>query len=155
MVEVTNTARQVRKFILNSFVNTGHAPNVGDLMAAVGLTRAAVLETFREIDAMDTFWIEKGTENIRLLAPFANTSTPYKVTVEGVQKWYAVCGLDALGIWAFFPGKTVQVDAYCRDCGEAIQLQLKDGQITAQSPAHLLVHLGVPVAHWMDDLPLA
>src|SRR5215510_12882034 len=42
MVEVTNTARQVRKFILNSFVNTGHAPNVGDIMAAVGLTRAAV-----------------------------------------------------------------------------------------------------------------
>ena len=71
MVEVTNTARQVRKFILNSFVNTGHAPNVGDIMEALGLTRAAILETFREIGAIDTFWIEKGTENIRLLAPFA------------------------------------------------------------------------------------
>jgi hypothetical protein len=109
MVEVTDTARQVRKFILNSFVNTGHAPNVGDIMEALGVTRAAVLEAFREIDAIDTFWLEKGTENIRLLAPFANTSTPYKVTVDGVHKWYAVCGLDALGIWTFFPGKTVQV----------------------------------------------
>jgi len=153
MVAVTHTARQVRKVILDAFVHTGQAPTVGGIMAALGLSRAAVRATFREIATIDTFWVEPETEQIRLLAPFANTKTPYVVTVEGVQKWYAVCGLAALGIWAFFPGQTVQVAAACRDCGEAIRLQCQDGQLTARSPAPLIAHLGVPVARWRDDVP--
>ena len=153
MVAVTHTARQVRQVILDAFVHTGHAPTVGDIMAALGVPRAAVRATFREIAAIDTFWVEPETEQIHLLAPVANTKTPYIVTVGGVRKWYAVCGLAALGIWAFFPGQTVQVAAACRDCGEAIWLQFHDGQLTAWSPSSLIAHLGVPVARWRDDVP--
>lgn len=155
MVEVSYTARRVRKKILDSFVDTGRAPNLGEIMVGLRLSRPEVLEAFREIATIDTFCVEKGTENIRILSPFANTSTPYKVTVDGIHKWHAVCGIEALGVWVFFPGKVVQVDTYCRDCGEAMLLKLKDGQVIEQSPDRIVAHLGVPVARWFDDLAFA
>jgi hypothetical protein len=93
MIEISKNTRQTRKVILDSFVATGRAPNVGGVMAALDMSRPAVLEAFREIGLIDTFWIEKGTENIRILSPFADLTTPYKVTVAGEQKWHAACGI--------------------------------------------------------------
>jgi hypothetical protein len=155
MIEISNTARRIRKLILDSFVATGRARNVGDIMATLGLSRPAVMDAFREIASIDTFWVEKGTENIRLLSPFADLTTPYKVTIAGEQKWYAVCGIEALAVWVFFPGQTVTVDAYCRDCGEPMRLRLQDGRILEQAPERIVAHLGVPIARWFDDLPFA
>ena len=155
MADISRTARQVRKIILDAFVSSGRAPSVGEIMKAVGISRLAVLEAFREIAQIDTFWVEKGTENIRILSPFSGISTPYKVTVDGVQKWHAVCGVEALAVWVFFPGKTVHVDIHCRDCGDPMSLDLRDAQIVAQSPADMVVHLGVPVARWFENLPFA
>ena len=111
MIDISHNARRIRKVILDAFVATGRAPSVGDIMATLGVSRPAVLDAFREIGSIDTFWVEKGTENIRILSPFANLTTPYKVTIAGEQKWYAVCGSGALAIWVFFLGETVQVDA--------------------------------------------
>lgn len=155
VTDVSRIARRVRKVILDTLISTGRAPSVGDIMGAVGASRPAVLSAFREIAQIDTFWVEKGTENIRILSPFSNVSTPYKITIDGVQNWYAVCGVEALAMWAFFPGKMVHVDAYCRDCGDPISLDLRDGQIVAQSPDNIVAHLGVPVARWFEDLPFA
>ncbi len=155
MADVSLTARQVRKLIQDSFVATGRAPVLADLMRSPGISREEVLQAFREIATIDTFWVEKGTENIRILSPFANLPTPYKITVDGAQKWDAVCGIEALGIWVYFPGKVVQVDAYCRDCGAPMRLKLKDGQILERPDDPMVAHLGVPVARWMADLPYA
>jgi hypothetical protein len=155
MPGISTTARQVRKSILDSFVSSGRAPSVGEMMAELGLSRTAVLETFPEIATIDTFWVEKGTENIRILSPFSNLPTPYKVKVDGEQKWFAVCGIEALGVWVFFPGQVVQIDAYCRDCGESLGLELQDGQILSQSHNSMMAHLGVPLAQWFYDLPYA
>ena len=155
MIEISKNARQTRKVILDSFVATGRAPNVGDVMAALDMSRRAVLEAFREISLIDTFWVEKGTENIRILSPFADLTTPYRVTVAGEQKWYAVCGIEALAFSVFFPGQTVQIDSFCRDCGEPMRLRIKDGIVLEQAPDRIVAHLGVPVARWFDDLPFA
>jgi hypothetical protein len=154
MTDVSRIARQVRKVILDAFNSTGRAPSVGDIMAAVGVSRPAVLGAFGEIAQIDTFWVEKDTENIRI-SPFSNVSTPYKNSIDGVQNSYAVCGIQALAMWAFFPGKMVHVDAYCRDWWDPISLDLKDGQIVAQSPDNVVTHLGVPVGRWSENLPFA
>jgi len=84
MMDVSRTARQVRKVILDAFISSVRAPSVGDIMHALGVSRQAVLDAFCEIAQIDTFWLEKGTENIRILSPFSNVSTPYKITIDGV-----------------------------------------------------------------------
>jgi hypothetical protein len=142
-------------FILDTFVASGRAPNVGQISAALGIPRDAVLDAFRDISIIDTFWVEKGTENVRILSPFSDLTTPYKVTIDGQQRWHAVCGIEALGLWVFFPGKEVSVDSYCRDCAEPIQLRMRDGALLSQIPEGIVAHLGIPVAHWFDDLPFA
>jgi len=54
-----------------------------------------------------------------------------------------------------FPGKTVQIDTVCPDCGESIQLKVRDGVIEQFASAELIGHAAVPVARWLQDLPYA
>ena len=75
--------------------------------------------------------------------------------MAGEQKWYAVCGIEALAFSVFFPGQTVQIDSFCRDCGEPMRLRMKDRSVLEQAPDRIVAHLGVPVARWFDDLPFA
>jgi hypothetical protein len=133
-------------------METGRAPNLGEIMSLLRLSRTSVLGAYREISQIDTFWVEPRTENIRILSPFANTTTPYRISIDGHQKWYAVCGIEALGISEFFPGRTIEINAYCRDCVEPIYVKMKDGRILEKMPETILGHLGVPVAKWFEDL---
>lgn len=155
MVDVGERTRRVRKLIVDSFVQTGRAPHVGEIGRSFSLSRQAVLEALRELPRIDTFALERGTENIRILSPFSNLPTPYRVSVDGEQRWFAVCGPESLGISFMFPGRRVRVDAYCRDCGDPIRLVMQDGAFVDQEPEGLVVHLGVPVARWFEDLAFA
>ena len=155
MVDVSKDTKRVRKAIVDGFVRNGRAPNLGELGRALDLSRSAVLECFRQLSQVDTFSLESGTENNRVLSPFSNLPTPYCVSVNGAQRWFAACGLEALGITFMFPGKRVEIDAYCRDCGDSIRLAMKDGEMLEQEPPDLVAHVGVPVARWFEDLAFA
>ena len=155
MVEVDTTVRKVRKAIVDGFVATGHSPSSADIAAALKITRQEVLRAFGDLPKYDTFAMERGTENVRILSPFSNLATPFKVAVDGEQRWHAVCGPESLAITYMFPGRTVAVEAHCRDCGDPIRIEMKDGEVLSQEPEGLLIHLGVPVARWFEDLPYA
>lgn len=155
MVDVSENTRRVRELLVSSFVEKGRAPNVGEIGGGLNLSRHEVLDALRELRSIDTFALERGTENIRILSPFSNIPTPYRVSVDGEQRWFAVCGPEALAISFMFPGQRVQVDAYCRDCGDPIRLVTRDGEILEQEPPGLVSHIGVPVARWFEDLAFA
>ena len=155
MVDVEPTVRQVRKAIVDGFVATGHAPSVAEIAAGLEISLQEVRHAFRELPKYDTFALERGTENVRILSPFSNLATPFKVAVDGKQRWHGVCGPESLAITFMFPGKTVSVEAHCRDCGDAIRVEMRDGEVLRDEPEGLLIHLGVPVAKWFEDLPFA
>lgn len=155
MDDVTPTVLRVRKKIIDSFVQFGRAPDVAEIGTTLNLSRQQVLDAFRELPRFDTFAVEHGTENIRILSPFSNLPTPYKISINGEQRWFAVCGPESLAISSMFPGQRVSIDAYCRDCGDRIKIEMQDGEVLEKSPPDLLIHLGVPVARWFDDLPYA
>ncbi|NIQ40097.1 MAG: hypothetical protein GTN81_16160 [Proteobacteria bacterium] len=54
-----------------------------------------------------------------------------------------------------FPGKTVQIDAPCPDCGSSIQVQVKDGVIQNAEPEGLVGYMSVPYREWFKDMPFA
>lgn len=147
--------RRVRKCIVDAFVAAGIAPDAHTIGQRLGLSREQVLQAFRELAQFDTFAIERNTENVRILSPFSNLPTPFRVSVDGRQRWHAVCGAEALAMTYLFAGRVVRTDAYCRDCGDAIVIEMRDGAVLRQEPAGLLLHLGVPVARWFEDLPYA
>lgn len=47
-----------------------------------------------------------------------------------------------------FPGKVVQVDAPCLDCGEPLQVRIKDGEVLSSTPGTIVGYadseLGTP-----------
>jgi len=85
----SETTKQVRKFLLDEMIKAGRAPNAGRIMRERGLSRAEVMQPLKGLQAGACIVMEPNTENIRMVHPFANITTPYEVEVEGERKWYA------------------------------------------------------------------
>ncbi len=77
--------------------------------------------------------------------PFAAFKNHYPVWVDGEQKWFAECAVEACSISAQFPGKEVIVRSVCRQTREPVELVGRDGVLLDYSPATLRVHLGYPL----------
>jgi len=88
-VPFSETTKQVRKLLLDEMIKAGRAPNVGRIMRELGLSKAEVMQSLQELEAGVCIVMEPKTENIRMVHPFANITTPYEVEVEGERKWYA------------------------------------------------------------------
>ncbi|MGI8553513.1 MAG: organomercurial lyase [Dehalococcoidia bacterium] len=127
--------------IMQSMVKAGQAPHYTELASDLGLP----MEEGRQLlhDLMQTgipAWLHPDTDYIVSFPPFHNLPTQYRISVDGAQKWFAQCGLEALAVRWLFPGKTVQIDAPCLDCGEPIKVQMRDEQILAEEPKGIVAY---------------
>ncbi len=77
-------------FVLETFVSTGRAPHFTDIAKEFGFDPEGGKKLLH--DLMGTgmaMWLAPGTDLIASFAPFNNTPTHYRITVDGHQKWYA------------------------------------------------------------------
>ena len=147
---------QTYHFILERFVETGQAPHYTDIARNFSISPDEGKQ--RLYDLMEVAlpnWLYPGTDLIASFAPFNNQPTHYRVSVDGEQKWFAQCGLESLAISWLFPGKSVQVDAPCLDCGELIRIVMREGTIEAAEPDGVCFYVSLPVREWYSDLPFA
>jgi hypothetical protein len=84
--------------------------------------------------------------------PFATFKNHYPITVDGKQKWYGECAVEACGISNMFPGAEVAVNSVCRRTGDPIELIMRSGELVDYSPKTLKVHVGVPLRNFFDDV---
>jgi len=134
---VTEVALLDRAFaaITARMVATGQAPHYAELAAELGLDVEAGRQTLRDlIETGIPAWLHPGTDYIVSFPPFHNLPTQYRVTVEGEQRWFAQCGFEALAVRWLFPGKRVQIDAPCLDCGEPLRVLMRDELIAVADP---------------------
>ncbi|MFO7963634.1 MAG: hypothetical protein R6U50_06925 [Desulfobacterales bacterium] len=54
-----------------------------------------------------------------------------------------------------YPGKTIEIDSPCLDCGEPIHVEMKDGVLQDAQPAEIIGHVSVPFPEWMAKMPYA
>ena len=87
MAEYTATAKQVKKLLIDKFLETGRAPNVGRISRELGITPQEVLDAIKELWRLVI--LQPKTENILMVHPFSNIPTPYEIEVDGERKWYA------------------------------------------------------------------
>ncbi len=100
--------------IMGGFVRDGRAPHYTDLAFALGVSADHARRLQQDLLALGgPHWAHPGTDLIVGFAPFSNLATPYRVTVDGEQRWYAECGLEALAVSWLFPGREVRIDARC------------------------------------------
>jgi hypothetical protein len=125
-----------------SFVKHGRAPTPDEL----GDTDD-VLAGWRRLHDAHALVLDPGTDELRMLNPFATAPTAYRVRAGG-RWWYANCAWDALGICAALHADGV-VETSCADCGDPLRVAVRDERPDDTS---LLFHCLVPAAHWWDDI---
>ena len=103
------------------------------------------------LPAIPACWQHPGTDLIASYSPFNNLPTWHRITVGGEQKWTAQCGLEALAVTHLFRGAEVAIDSICPDCGEPVQVRMRDGEVLSVDPPEAVAHSNLPLARWFDD----
>jgi len=143
-------------YILTTFVATGQAPHYIEIAREFGVPPEEGKTLLADVmGAGLPCWMAPDTDHIASFAPFNNQPTLYRVTVEGEQKWFAQCALEAMAMTWLFPGKTMQVDSPCLDCGDPIRVRLRDGGIEEISPDSACLYFNIPYRKWSDNLPFS
>ena len=139
--------------VMRSFVRTGHAPHYTELAREMSIPPDEARALLRQLTAMRMpNWLVPGTDLIESFAPFSNIPNVYRVSVDGEQRWFAQCGLEALALGHLFPERTVEVRSACLDCGEPIVVTLRNEALVSLEPRTTVAHANLPIAHWYPDI---
>ncbi|QIS02243.1 hypothetical protein F5X71_07860 [Nocardia brasiliensis] len=164
MAELTDRARQIRQRIMTQVRLDGTAPTLAELRAEFALSEAELAADLRDLEGaicvarQDREHADSPVFQDEPLAhpqpavgelvyarPFATFANHYRVTVDGVQRWYAECAVEACAISGQFPGAEVVVESVCRQTGQPVRLVGRDGVLLDYAPRTLRVHLGYPL----------
>lgn len=75
--------------IIKHSIEHGAAPHYTELARTLGVTPDEARELQSEASRASVgCWISPDTDYVHSFAPFSNLATQYRVSVEGVQKWY-------------------------------------------------------------------
>ena len=141
------TLWDIRAFIYQHFANTTRAPRVDETADTFALTHKEAASAYEALHARHAFFLKPGTHEILMANPFSNVETPFRAHAHG-KTYFANCVWDSLGIPAALHSDA-NVEATCAQSGEAIMLQVRNGQV---SDSDMLIHFLVPFARWYDDL---
>ncbi len=143
--------------IIRRLIATGQAPHFTEIARELGISVEEAGKALHDLMAVGVpgLWLFPETDYISSFAPFSNLPTQYRITVAGEQKWFAQCGFEALAVCWLFPGKTVQIDAPCLDCGQPMRVAMQDGKVLKTEPPGIMAYVAVPFAKWLARLPFA
>jgi hypothetical protein len=77
--------------IMKGFVETGQAPNYAEIAAELGVSPEEGRQALRKLFSVRGIpgWLYPKVDTVVSMAPFNNLPTPYRITIEGEQKWFA------------------------------------------------------------------
>ena len=78
--------------IMQSLIETGRSPHYSQVAASLGISLQAAQQLYHDLEDVETgysFFLHPETEQIVSVAPFNDLPTPYRISVDGEQKWYA------------------------------------------------------------------
>jgi hypothetical protein len=138
---------QIRHFVYQHFADTTLPPSVADTSAHFNISTEEASGYYKELHNRHAFFLDLETLTVRMANPFSGIPTDFKVHANG-STYFANCAWDMLGIPAALHTDAV-INTVCTESNEAVQLEVKDGQITNHQ---LLVHFPLPFSRWYDDL---
>jgi len=144
-----NMTQRAFTTILEHFVVKGRAPHYTELSGLLGISVQEAREVQRAAVAASPIagcWMAHDTDYIESWAPFSNIPTHYFISVDGVQKWYAQCGMEALAVRWLFPSQEVLIETRCLDCGDSIRVRTHDETILDIDPESAVGYMPSPFA---------
>jgi len=171
MAQLPETAKQVRKTIMDQMLGGEFAPTRAEIREKHGLTEEELDGTFKDLESAVILLVQRESHaglkryqgapiedgvpepgEIFKVPPFANFKSTLKVWVEGEQKWYGECAVEGCVVSDVFPGKDVVVRTVCRQTKEPLELIQRDGEILDTTPKTLRVHIGYALRSLPDDI---
>jgi hypothetical protein len=81
---------QTFHIIMEHLIATGQAPHYTEIAASLGVSPEKGRKVLRRLFSTLGFpgWLFPKTDSIVSFAPFNNLPTHYRLTIDGVQKWF-------------------------------------------------------------------
>jgi hypothetical protein len=137
--------------MITHFVKSGRAPHFTELAAVLGVAPPQALEAQKAVLEPWGGWMMPDSDYVASFSPFSNIPTQYLISVDGEQRWYGQCGLEALAAAWLFPGREVRIDARCLDCGEPLTVRMRDGELLEITPVTAVGHANHPTPAWEQE----
>ena len=84
-----NVMDQTYHFITSRMVETGQAPHYTEIAKELGVSMEEGRQTLHALIAKRVpAWLATGTDFIASFAPFNNQPTQFRITIDGLQKWF-------------------------------------------------------------------
>ena len=138
----------IRTEIYRHFVEHERAPSHEEIAATFNLESEEARQAFHRLHAAHAFFLDPGTDTIRLLNPFSNVPTPFRVEI-GEKSYYANCAWDMLAIPAML-GQDALIHAHLEVAEAIIELPVRDG--APRPDRDHLINYSVPSRDWYEDL---
>ncbi|APA97106.1 alkylmercury lyase family protein [Nocardia seriolae] len=157
-------SRDIRQRIMDQVRRSGTAPTIAELRAQFQLSDEELSADLRDLEGaicvarQDAEHADSPVFQDEPLAdpqpalgeivyarPFATFPNHYRISVDGQQRWFAECAVEACAISGQFPGSEVVVESVCRQTKVPVRLVGRDGILLDFAPKTLRVHLGYPL----------
>ena len=140
--------REVRWHVYRAFVETGAAPTMQALAAAVGAEDVeAVAASLKRLQDSHALVLAPGTVNLWMAHPFSAVRTPYEVISDGRRYW-ANCAWDYFAIPSLIRASGSQT-ARCAQTGEPLRAEFEAGTFVGGTG---VVHFTVPRRRFWDNV---
>ena len=148
----SDDALKLRQFVYEHWCAYGHAPNLRAAHEATGLSRAQLIEAYKQLDLGIMCIVDQDTQNFNLLKapPFSSYPSQAQVFIDGRFHCYAGCAMESLALCKMppFAGKEVRIESYCACCLAPIRVVTKDGETLSYTPGAIMIHVSLSPRDW-------
>ena len=138
--------RAVRLFVYRHFLDTALAPDVDAIAGGTRLHPDRVVAALRRLAELHAIVLAPASTAIWMAHPFSAVPTAYPVDVNGRTYW-ANCAWDAAGVLSML-GVDGESRTRCADCGEAVAIVVRNGQLESDG----VVHFAVPPRRFWENI---
>jgi hypothetical protein len=138
---------KVRYQVYHFFAENCRAPAYQEIADLLSEEKENVRVSFHKLHERHMFFLEPGTDTIRIANPFSAIPTNFRVT-SGEKAWWANCAWDSVGIAAALKNN-VHIETSFHDTKETTEMRVEHGEVDKK---HFIVYFPLPYRHWYDDL---
>jgi hypothetical protein len=128
----------LRKAILTAFAEEGSAPSVHEVAHTLARPVGEVLAGCRKLAAYDLMVWKEDEARIVSAYPFSGIPTAHQVLIDGHNRLYAMCAIDALGI-PFMLGQRARIQSTCFFCQQPVTVEVHGGSLQEVFPPTTVV----------------